>query len=463
MPDGGANSERVLILAPHGRDAKVAAELLHEGSLSTHICADVAALCEELAVGAALAVLTEESVASADLRALQCWIQKQAPWSDLPIVLLTRHGDARGHNPDTQRMQHILGNVSFLERPFHPTTLISVALSALRARRRQYQARASVEELAAGEERLRLFIEHAPAAMVMVDRQMRYLAVSQRWMHDFHLSNPIIGRSHYEVFPEIPEAWRQAHRRCLAGAVEQTTGERFARAGGTVLWLKRDVRPWRDTRGNIGGLIISWEDITAMRAAAENEKLLARELQHRTKNLIAVIQSIAMGSFPATDRHRDVFCARLLALAGAQNLLTDANWSGAPMEEVVRRALASFSGRFSIDGPPVFLKSNAVQGFALVLHELATNAVKHGALSVAGGRISIGWSVQRDSSEPSLIFNWQERGGPPAKPPDHRGFGSVLLEHALIASNGAPNFVYASEGFSYQVTAEFAVATANSE
>lgn len=74
MPDGGANSERVLILAPHGRDAKVAAEVLHERSLSTHICADVAALCEELAVGAALAVLTEEFVASADLRALQCWI-----------------------------------------------------------------------------------------------------------------------------------------------------------------------------------------------------------------------------------------------------------------------------------------------------------------------------------------------------------------------------------------------------
>ena len=121
-------------------------------------------------------------------------------------------------------------------------------------------------------------------------------------MHDFHLSGPVIGRSHYEVFPEIPEAWRQGHQRCLAGATEKTDGERLVRADGTVLWLKREVRPWRDTQGNIGGLVISWEDITATRAAAENEKLLARELQHRTKNLIAVIQSIAMGSFPATIR-----------------------------------------------------------------------------------------------------------------------------------------------------------------
>jgi two-component system CheB/CheR fusion protein len=95
----------------------------------------------------------------------------------------------------------------------------------------------------------------------------------------------------------------------------------------------------------------------------------------------------------------------------------------------------------------------------LVIHELATNAAKHGALSVAEGRISISWSVQGNASEPSLTFKWQERGGPPAKAPEHRGFGSILLENALSSSDhGPPSFVYASEGFSYEVHAELAIA-----
>jgi PAS domain-containing protein len=236
MPNGGANSERVLILASRGRDAAVAAELLREGSLSTHLCKGIADLCDELELGAGLAIVAEESIATADLKPLQRWLQKQAAWSDLPIVLLTLRGDTPGRNPEAQRLQDILGNVSFLERPFHPTTLVSMARAGLRARRRQYKALALVDELAAGEERLRLFIEHAPAAMVMVDRNMRYLAVSQRWMHDFHLSGTIIGRGHYEVFPEIPEAWREAHLRCLAGATEKAMASgslaRMERCGG---------------------------------------------------------------------------------------------------------------------------------------------------------------------------------------------------------------------------------------
>ena len=140
-------------------------------------------------------------------------------------------------------------------------------------------------------------------------------------------------------------------------------------------------------------------------------------------------------------------------------MLTKANWSGALLEDVVRRELEGFGDRISINGPRVFLKPSAVQGFALVLHELATNAAKYGALSVAGGKISVNWSVQKNSTEPSLAFDWQERGGPPAKPPERRGFGSILLENAL-STGGQPSFVYALEGFSYQANVEFAIETA---
>jgi PAS domain-containing protein len=214
---------------PHGRDAEVAAGLLREAWLATQTCADIAHLCRELEKGAGLAIVAEEAVATTDLRVLEGWMRGQPPWSDIPMILITRREDAPGRNPAAQRLQDVLGNVSFLERPFHPTTLVSMARSALRVRRRQYQARALLEDLRAGEERLRLFIEHAPAAIAMLDRDLRYLSVSRRWMHDFNLSGPLIGRSHYAVFPEIPDTWKLQHQRCLTGEVVTSDGDRLER------------------------------------------------------------------------------------------------------------------------------------------------------------------------------------------------------------------------------------------
>ena len=186
--------------------------------------------------------------------------------------------------------------------------------------------------------------------------------------------------------------------------------------------------------------MIAWEDVTAAKEADENQKLLTRELQHRTKNLMAVIQSIAMGTFPAGDPRLEAFRSRLHALAEAQNLLTEANWGGAYLEDIVGRELASFAGRISIDGPRVLLRSNAVQGFTLVVHELATNAAKHGALRAPAGRISVRWSVEGNGAEPALRFRWEEHGGPPAQPPQDKGFGSVLLEHAVATADRASSF-----------------------
>jgi PAS domain S-box-containing protein len=298
----------------------------------------------------------------------------------------------------------------------------------LRARKRQYATQAMLEELSAGEERLRLFIEHAPAAMVMLDRQMRYLAVSRRWMKDFNLTDSIIGQSHYDVFPEIPAAWREGHRRCLDGASEISAADRLVRADGSSFWLKRDVRPWRDNHGQIGGLIIAWEDVTASRLAEERQHMLMREVLHRTKNLLAVIQSIAAGTFRrAADPAQAAFLARLHALANAHGLLTDGAGEGAALEDIARGQLAGFTGAVSIEGPHIFLKPSAAQSFALVIHELATNAAKHGALSSSAGRVGIRWSIRANEETPRLHFIWQERGGPTVAKPTHKGFGTVLL------------------------------------
>ena len=450
MPQARDTRTRVLVLAPTGRDGDAAADQLRAAGLSAVVCKDILNLIEALQEGAGVAIVAEEAFRK-ELAALSDWVSKQPPWSDFPFVVLTSQRIYA--REDARRIQVLesLGNVSLMERPLSAVSLISAVKSGLRARKRQYETRAMLEDLSAGEERLRLFIEHAPAAMVMLDRQMRYLAVSRRWMKDFHLRDSIIGQCHYDVFPEIPAAWREAHRRCLDGASETSAGDQLVRADGYSFWLKRDVRPWRDNHGRIGGLIIAWEDITAARQAEERQHMLMREVLHRTKNLLAVIQSIAAGTFRRSgDPAQEAFLARLHALANAHSLLTDGAGEGASLEDIARGQLASFMGTVSIDGPHIFLKPSAAQSFALVLHELATNAAKHGALSSPAGRVDIRWSIRGNGETPRLHFMWQERGGPSVAKPSQKGFGTILLEHAVAGLDSAPQIDFASHGLTYQ-------------
>src|SRR5207253_4574920 len=136
-----------LILAPQGRDAIVAREMLGEARILGDIVADVPQLVKELRVGAGFAVVTEEALAGSDLYPLSEWLDEQAEWSDFPFVLLTQRGGGLERNPQANRFLDVLGNVTFLERPFHPTTFVSLAQSALRGRQRQYEARARLQEL----------------------------------------------------------------------------------------------------------------------------------------------------------------------------------------------------------------------------------------------------------------------------------------------------------------------------
>ncbi len=138
------------------------------------------------------------------------------------------------------------------------------------------EARQAQETLREHQELLRLFIEHAPAGLAMLDREMRYLAVSRRWleMHSL-LDVDVLGRSHYEVLPEVPEAWREEHRRCLAGEKLGKEERQLVRADGTVQWVRREILPWRTGDGSVGGIVIFGEDITAERKADERLRLAA--------------------------------------------------------------------------------------------------------------------------------------------------------------------------------------------
>ncbi|HEY0626267.1 MAG TPA: ATP-binding protein [Allosphingosinicella sp.] len=147
-------SERVLVCAPLGRDAQVACEMLSEAGLEAEVCAGLPDLLSRMDRGAGCAVLTEEALDTADLHPMAAWIEAQPEWSDFPFVLLTARGGGLERNPAAKRYLDILGNVTFLERPFHPTTFVSLAEASVRGRRRQYEARSRLEDLKESADRL---------------------------------------------------------------------------------------------------------------------------------------------------------------------------------------------------------------------------------------------------------------------------------------------------------------------
>ena len=151
----GDRSETALILAPVGRDATIAAAMLAEARIGSLICPELDSLARQLSDNVGFVLVAEEALLGSDLRAISAWINRQPEWSDLPFVLITHKGGGLERNPAAGRLLDCLGNVTFLERPFHPTTLISLARAALRARRRQYDARARLKALQESEERLR--------------------------------------------------------------------------------------------------------------------------------------------------------------------------------------------------------------------------------------------------------------------------------------------------------------------
>ena len=146
------------------------------------------------------------------------------------------------------------------------------------------------------EKQLKRFIENAPVAIAMFDTQMRYLAVSQRWMRDYALHGDIIGRSHYDIFPEIPERWKVVHRRVLAGETLRATDDRFARADGSVQWLRWEVRPWYEQDGVIGGVVMFTEDITDLKTIQE-----ALQRQNRALRMLSAVNEALVRATTETE------------------------------------------------------------------------------------------------------------------------------------------------------------------
>ena len=222
------------------------------------------------------------------------------------------------------------------------------------------------------------------------------------------------------------------------------------------------IRPYRTVKNAIDGVVITFVDITERKTAEAQQAFLSRELEHRSQNLLAVVQAIATRSLSGDrtlDESRKVFIGRLHALANANQVLIATSWQGAPLKDVIDRELTAFSGRVSIEGEHVMLNPHATQAFALVIHELCTNASKYGALSRPGGKVAISWSINKATDVPHFVFRWQERGGPRVAQPTRTGFGSKLLQQAINGLTRPAELDYAPDGLIYTFEAPLAVVT----
>jgi PAS domain S-box-containing protein len=198
-------------------------------------------------------------------------------------------------------------------------------------------------------------------------------------------------------------------------------------------------------------------DLSERKQAEELQRLLGNELNHRVKNTLATVQSIinqTLRGAADTEGARTTLNARLVALAGAHDLLTDRSWAAADLVDLAARAVAPFvSGQIALVGPSVDVSPSQALALSLALHELATNAAKYGALSRPEGRVELRWAVQAGR----LNLSWRESGGPRVVPPTRQGFGSRLIEHALSRDlDGKTRLEFAPEGVRCSIMAMLA-------
>ena len=273
IPD--ASASKALIFAPQGRDAAIAAALLNEASIASTICPNLLAFRQALGDEASFAVVTEEALLTAGFRDIALWVEAQLSWSDLAFIILTRRGGGPERNPAAARLlSEVLGNVTFLERPFHPTTFISVARTALKGRLRQHEARTRMEELHEGEARLRTAFRVGRLGSWALDTASSTLMPSAAFKSFF-------GRAAEEPFayeellasvhPDDRARVQATLRSSIETGIDYAIEHRNVWPDGSVHWIEARARLARDRRGGRPRLVGVCSDITIRKTAEEEE------------------------------------------------------------------------------------------------------------------------------------------------------------------------------------------------
>nr|MEC9421693.1 PAS domain-containing protein [Pseudomonadota bacterium] len=275
-----------------------------------------------------------------------------------------------------------------------------------------------------------------------------------------HVVNPspgfkpdfFIGKSDDELFPEEDQLKLIPVKKKVLETGESAVIEFDMDMNGVNRSYNMRMEPSRDKEGRIAGLIGISIDLTHKRENERQMHLVMRELTHRSKNLLAVIQAMARQTAARSDNTEEFvesFAARLQAMAASHDLLVSQSWYGADLKELVLAHLAQSidpgSPQIEIEGDPHSITADAAQNLGRALHELTTNAAKYGALSVLGGKLSVSWTTV----DGKIRLVWKERGGPEVVPPRRNGFGRMLLERLVgPALDGDVNIDFAPEGVS---------------
>lgn len=310
------------------------------------------------------------------------------------------------------------------------------------------------------ERRFRDLLGALPAAVYTTDAAGRITyyndAAAELWGH-----RPPLGTSEWCGSWKLywPDGTPMAHDECpMAIALKENRSVRgmeatAERPDGTRVPFIPYPTPIHDEAGKLIGAVNMLVDITDRKRAEEQQALLVRELHHRVKNTLATVQAIMGSTARSVDNIEDFKTAifgRIQSLAKTHLLLAD-DVKAVDFADILRSELDAFDsgigGRITLQGPEVALTSQIAVSLGMAIHELTTNAAKHGALSVYGGKVEVTWSVTIDATRRTLVFDWVESGGPPVKEPTREGFGSRLLDFVLPGQIQARTRVeYAPQG-----------------
>ena len=291
------------------------------------------------------------------------------------------------------------------------------------------------------ETELALILEGIGEGFYAVDRDWRVRRFnSEAARHFGRTPAQVLGRNLWELFAGARET---DLGRLFLQAMASRKAVRSETASVVVAgrWLSYGLFPLGD------GLGVVFRDITDRKRAEEQRDLLLRELEHRVKNTLATVQAIAGQTFRDVELNaRQTFEARLRTLSNAHMALTAENWRSVTLRDLILSTLAPVMvdpSQFSAAGPHLRVEPKSAVALSMAIHELCTNAIKYGALSAAGGRVTIGWDVAGDR----FRLRWQEHGGPAVSVPARKGFGSLMIERALAAQvDGEVKIDYAESG-----------------